>query len=153
MSLFRSDTIRSGRLTPALGAALLAVAAAVPAASAQAPALTTNKTVASAGDFQLSWQGGGEGAVYQLQQAGPQGFATPAVEYRGPDTATQLSGLPDGEYRFRIRQVEPSTSAWSEPVSVQVSHHPLSRALGFFAVGLVVFLATVLLIVRGSRAD
>ena len=149
MSLISSRTIRSGRIISALAAALLSV----PAAAAQAPALTSNKTVASAGDFQLSWQGGGEGAVYQLQQAGPEGFAAPAVEYRGPDTATQLSGLPDGEYRFRIRVVEPNPSAWSESVSVQVSHHPLARALGFFGVGLVVFLATVMLIVRGSRSD
>lgn len=154
MSLSTLITIRSGPCRPILTLAglLLAVLTVLPLAAAEAPVLQTNQTVATAGDFRLSWRNG-EGAVYELQQGGPQGFAAGRTEYRGPDTATQLSGLPDGDYVYRLRVVKPAPSPWSEPVTVEVRHHPLSRALGFFTVGLIVFLATVILIMRGARAD
>ncbi|HSH29198.1 MAG TPA: hypothetical protein VK971_04750 [Thiohalobacter sp.] len=147
-------TIRSARCRPAqiLAGLALAAVSVLPLAAAEAPVLHTDQTVATAGDFRLSWQDG-DGAVYELQQVGPQGFAATGTEYRGPDTATQLSGLPDGDYVYRVRVVEPSPSPWSEPVTVEVRHHPLSRAFGFFTVGLIVFLATVILIMRGARAD
>ena len=152
MSPFQPETNRPVRAR-LLAGALLCLSAAAPAVNAQAPELQTNQTVATAGAFQLSWEGGREGAVYQLQQAGPQGFANPDTAYRGPDTATQLSGLPNGEYHYRVRMIAPESSSWSQSVSVRVEHHPLKRALSFFAVGLIVFLATVVLIVRGSRRD
>jgi hypothetical protein len=44
-------------------------------------------------------------------------------------------------------------SDWSEPTRVEVVHHPLGQAIGLFLLGGVVFLATVGLIVAGSRAE
>jgi hypothetical protein len=78
-------------------------------------------------------------------------FGNPRRVYRGPDRATVLSGLPDGTYYFRARiwqRGEPVT-AWSEPVRAEVEHHSLARALGLFALGGVVFAATVALILLG----
>jgi hypothetical protein len=43
-----------------------------------------------------------------------------------------------------------SNGAFSNTVKVTVRHHPIERAIGYFAVGFVVFLATLLLIVRGA---
>jgi hypothetical protein len=51
-----------------------------------------------------------------------------------------------------VREVgEGRVYPWSEPVTVTVAHHPLSRAVAFFTVGALVFLATLGLIVRGAR--
>jgi len=72
--------------------------------------------------------------------------------YKGPDRATVISGQADGTRVYRVREVgEGRVYPWSEPVTVTVAHHPLSRAVAFFTVGALVFLATLGLIVRGAR--
>lgn len=153
MPLSRLNKIRDPRALRSLGLTGLLLLFAVLPVRAAPPVLETSQSLATAGDFRLSWQGGAEGAVYELQQSAAQGFTETRTRYRGPDTATQLSGLPDGDYSYRVRVVDPGPSAWSEAVTVEVRHHPLSRALGFFSVGLVVFVATVILITRGARDD
>lgn len=72
--------------------------------------------------------------------------------YTGPDRATLISGQADGSrvYRAGALGADGRVTAWSEPVTVKVAHHPLGRALGFFALGAVVFVATLLLIIRGA---
>jgi hypothetical protein len=63
-----------------------------------------------------------------------------------------MTGLPNGRYTYRIRVVEnASPGPWSTPASVTVAHHSLIRAFSFFGVGLLVFLATIALILRGER--
>lgn len=123
-------------------------------AVAQPPRLDADTEIATAGYYSLNWKAAGRGAVFELQEAGSAGFAEGEARYIGPDTAIQLSGLSDGDYFYRVRVIEPRSEAtgWSEVVQVQVEHHPLSRALIFFTVGLIVFLATVILIVRGSKS-
>jgi hypothetical protein len=100
----------------------------------------------SAGFFSLSWSGAER---FELERATGPDHADARIIYRGSDTTTTVSGLPDGEYRFRIRAE--GSSAWSDEAVVVVEHHALSRALLFFALGAGVFLALVLAIARGRK--
>lgn len=59
-----------------------------------------------------------------------------------------VTGLPDGVYYFRAG----SPVAWSDPVAVEIRHHPLNQAFFFFFTGLVLFLLLVGFLVHGSRA-
>lgn len=85
--------------------------------------------------------------------------------YTGADRATTRTGIPNGRYAYRARafmavrtvqdadSAAPDTAAtaWSPPVVVEVRHHALGKALGFLALGAVIFLATLALILAGSR--
>lgn len=118
-------------------------------AGAQAPRLESDSKVATAGYYQLSWQG--EAARFALEEATRPDFADARVLYQGADLATLRSGQPDGDYYYRIRALhEAGPSPWSEAVHVEVRHHPLSRALTFLLLGAIVFLATLVLILRGE---
>jgi len=124
--------------------------ASAPGALLAAPHIETDTAVATAGYYVLRWSAATTD-VEVAEFANP-GGGDPSIIYRGPDRATLISGKPNGTRIYRVREVgagEPS--AWSEPVSVTVAHHPLSRALTFFGIGAVVFLATLTLIVRGAR--
>lgn len=117
-----------------------------------APRLAGDSELATAGYYRLSWQDGAPGAEYELQESSGAGFAYPRLIYRGPDLATVISGQDDGDYYYRIRALEAGRPGdWSETVKIRVEHHPLSRALAFFAAGAVVFIAILLLVVRGAR--
>jgi hypothetical protein len=64
-----------------------------------------------------------------------------------------MSGRGNGTYYYRLRVLGAGPlPAWSDTVRVQVKHHPLARAFAFFAAGGLVFIATLVLIVAGSRA-
>ena len=55
-----------------------------------APQLAVDSPTATAGFFRLSW---GPGASeFELQEADGPGFERPTTLYRGPDTATVISG-------------------------------------------------------------
>lgn len=104
-----------------------------------------------AGFFTLSWSADGPVEVEWTPPAaaGVAGEFVPL--YAGRDSATTLSGLPNGDYRFRVRAM--GADGWSDEARVSVEHHSLARALGFFAVGAVVFLVLIGSIVRGMRMD
>jgi len=99
----------------------------------------------------LSWQVPESGSV-ELQQQGVNLDEYQTI-YMGSDAASVITGLADGDYSYRIRTVtaEGAYSNWTTPVSVTVHHHPLSRAFGFFAIGAIVFISTIVLIVLGTR--
>lgn len=120
----------------------------VKSAQFEPPTLTSDSEVATAGYYQLSWES--DNAVVELEESTDATFGDPQLLYAGADSATVISGRSDGTwfYRARIRDNN-GESPWSEPVSVTVTHHTLTRALSFFALGIVVFLATVWIIVRG----
>ena len=103
------------------------------------------------GVIKLSWTLPADSQI-ELQQVN---LTTDKIKtiYKGPDNATVITGLPDGQFQFRGRLINQNTSAkaWSEPVTVTVTHHPLSRAALFFLLGAVVFVMTVGLILSGSR--
>jgi len=126
-----------------------------PLAAAQAaeaaPALESDSDVATAGFYQLSWQAGEAPVAFELQEATRPDFADAREFYRGPDLATVFSGQPNGDYYYRIRAIDGDTvSPWSDTVHVVVQHHSLARAFTFLALGAIVFIATVVLILRGE---
>lgn len=144
--------MNGGPAWPRLSALLLlggVLLAAAPVATA-VPPLQTDTRVATAGYFRLSWPGEGA-ADYVLQQGRSADFRDGITIYSGPDEATVLSGLADGDYYYRLR--ERDGRHWSDTVSVEVRHHPLSRALGFFTLGAVMFLATLGVLIRGTRSN
>lgn len=122
---------------------------ALAAADASPPRMSVDNSPASAGFYRLSWQTGNEHV--ELQEARTPGFDHPATVYTGPDRATVISGRPDGSWFYRIRSLDDQRAGpWSDPLRVTVAHHSLTRALLFLGLGVTVFIATVLMIVRGS---
>jgi len=150
-----ADYCRAPLRTPAARTAAIALfalitLAAAPVASRAAPHIETDRELATAGYYQLHWTAAT--ADVQIEVSEP-GNGSASIIYTGPDRARVVSGQTDGTRIYRVRELDAATvSAWSAPVTVTVSHHPLGRALAFFGVGAVVFLATLVLIVRGARS-
>ena len=119
-------------------------------ANPDAPTLASDTAVAEAGSYRLHWSAAGR--AVELQEAPTAAFASPQPLYLGTDSATVISGRPNGSWHYRVRFLDPP-GPWSVPVQVRVLHHSLTKAFGFFAVGAVVFLATVGLILAGGRRE
>lgn len=113
--------------------------------------LSTDTTLATAGYYRLSWAA--DTPLVAIEERNPASGAA-RVLYTGPDRATLISGQASGTQIYRAGEIGPDgeVSAWSEAVTVTVEHHPLNRALAFFAVGALVFSATTVLIVHGARS-
>lgn len=128
-----------------------------PAGAGEPPLLEANPETSREGYYQLEWSYEGDGAVdaYELQEAPDSGFEDPRTIYRGQDRATTMSGRDNGEYHYRVRAelAETGTTEWSEPVNVTVAHHSLMNAWLLFSLGGLVFLATVGVIVAGTRKE
>ncbi|MFQ5644694.1 MAG: fibronectin type III domain-containing protein [Thiogranum sp.] len=123
-------------------------ATATPDPQIATPRLAVDNDIASAGFFRLSWETGAERV--ELQEAIEPAFRNPTTAYTGPDQATVISGKPGGMWYYRIRALSNQRAGpWSEPVAVTVAHHSLFRALLFLTLGIMVFTAIVLVIVRG----
>lgn len=119
-------------------------------AEADPPRLSSNTAIATAGFYQLHWQS--EAAIIELQESASPDFTEAITLYKGPDQSTLVSGKPDGNWHYRARSVSSEQAgAWSQILQVSVAHHSLSRAGGFFLLGLLVFIGTTILIIRGSR--
>lgn len=94
----------------------------------------------------LSWNLGEQNDAV-LQQALSTQFSD-AIERSIPAAGSvTLSGLDDGTYYFRAG----TSDAWSNTITVDVEHHSLGRALGFFSLGLVLFIILISTIVLGNR--
>ena len=115
--------------------------------AAQEVQLESDTAVASAGYFQLRWS---SSVAVELEESNTPDFRAPRLVYSGSDTARVISGKPDGDWYYRARGID-SGSTFSNTVKVEVRHHPIERAAGYFIVGAVVFLATALLIAVGAR--
>jgi hypothetical protein len=113
-------------------------------ARAVAVELNVSPDHSTTGSFNLSWQGE-QGERFRLFDLTDD--KGPRLIYQGRDTARVMTGLPDGYYRYRVE----GESSRSELKSVTVAHHSLARAFAFFGVGLLVFVATLWLVVRGER--
>jgi hypothetical protein len=118
----------------------------------EAPELSVNPMQSSDGKATISWSQP-DGASIEIQKSRDKAFAVQTNLYRGQDNATVVTGLSNGEYHYRGRLVYPDgqSSSWSDPVRLSVEHHSLTRALSFFALGALVFIATLLLIFVGAR--
>jgi hypothetical protein len=115
-----------------------------------APRLSVDNPVASAGFFRLSWET--DAGRVQLQEATDPAFQHATTPYVGPDQATVISGKPGGMWFYRVRALsEQRAGPWSEAIAVTVAHHDLLRAFLFLTVGVTVFAAIVLMIVRGPE--
>ena len=100
------------------------------------------------GAYRLSWQGP-DGADYRLTETAGDGSR---VVYQGPDVASTMTGRSAGAYSYRLEVLEPGgTPGSSVSCSVDVAPPPLSLAVGVFGLGLIITLATVVLIGRGHR--
>ena len=148
-------TRESGRfLICAFGAAVLFLSlTAVAGSGAPLLVLSSDTDIASAGFYRLEWnwttaaiRPGGE---FELQESTLPDFSDATQLYRGPDLATVISGRRDGRRYYRVRS-QPH-AAWSNTVQVTTAHHPLSRALAFFAAGALVFALTLAMILHGSK--
>ena len=116
---------------------------------AAAPELDVNTSLATAGYFQLSWQDpSSTSKQYELQQAKQNNFSDAHTLYLGADESSVISGLSDDIYYFRIRN---NNSAWSNTIEVEVKHHSLSRAFGFFSLGAVMLIVTLIVLIKGAR--
>jgi hypothetical protein len=100
----------------------------------------------SAGFFTLDWSGAER---YEVEQATGPAHEDARIIYRGSDTSTLISGLSNGEYRFRIRAS--GKAAWSDEAVVIVEHHGLGRAFLFFLLGAGLFVVLILAIAGGRR--
>ncbi|WP_455219461.1 hypothetical protein [Kaarinaea lacus] len=118
-----------------------------------APELQTDSELATAGYYRLSWQNN-IAADFVLEEATDPTFSQVTILYQGPDTATLISGRSDGTYYYRIRNMQDDIETeWSNVTRVEVSHHPLSRAFMFFGLGAFVFIATLVIVLLGSKTD
>ncbi|MGD8741975.1 MAG: hypothetical protein PVH46_01000 [Granulosicoccaceae bacterium] len=132
-----------------ISTALLAVCL-TGSAHAAAITLESSTSMATAGYFQLRWQAQQAISEYVLQESTNKDFTTAKIIYRGSDTATVISGKPDNIYFYRVSdRYNPANT--SNTLKITVAHHPLRDAFAFFTVGAVVFIATLLLILRGNR--
>jgi len=92
--------------------------------------------------------------IFELQQSTDADFSQPLLRYTGPDLASYISGLKNNTYHYRVRSILGSdTSSWSKVVVVSVEHHSLHLAFILFGLGAFVFLATVVVVVRGARQE
>ncbi len=134
----------------------LSLSAASPNQTAPAVSFTIDGPVTQSDPFlTLAWAPANDAtpAAFELQQAPSAQFENPLTRYRGPDLASFVSGLAEGDYFFRVRTVaeNEATGTWSKPLQVTVKYQPLSRAFVLFGVGAVVSIATVALVVIGDR--
>ena len=139
--------------TPWALATMLACLPSLATASAgdPAPRLSSDTEVASAGFYRLMWETHAERV--ELQEAADPEFRHATTPYRGPDRATVISGKPNGTWYYRVRAADGADpGAWSPAVTVTVAHHSLARALMFLSLGVIVFVATATMIIRGTRS-
>jgi len=112
--------------------------------------LTVNSSLATEGYFTLSWSDSDE--PIRLYESTDRDFRNRELIYQGKDTARTVTGKPDGVYFYRLSSnQDESTAKWSEIVEVEVKHHSLAHAMAYFAVGAIVFLASLGTIVVSAR--
>lgn len=149
---------------------IILLAGCVPLVVSASPMLAVDTDIATAGYYRLTWsvEDTNSSPVFILQEATTPKFENPEIVYKGPDLATVISGKSNGMYYYRVRLKQPTGSAgtdpkelisketpkeamWSQVVSVDVKHHSLPKAIGFFIAGFIVFAATLFMIVSGAR--
>ncbi len=92
---------------------------------------------------------------YRLERAASPDFSDSRMLYEGRDRASFRAGLAEGSYFYRVRATDEAGNAgvWSRPLHLEVAYQSMRLALSLFAVGAVVFLATLVLIIAGARKD
>jgi hypothetical protein len=103
------------------------------------------------GYYQLRWEA--EEPIRLVEASSPD-FADARALYSGTDTGRVVSGKPDGTWYYRLESVD-GARILSSPATITVRHHSLARAFSFFALGAVVFGATLglILLARPDRDE
>jgi hypothetical protein len=93
--------------------------------------------------------------VFTLQQSESPDFSEARTLYEGRDRTSFRGGLPEGEVYFRVRAAvdDGPPGEWSRPLQVRVAYQSMRDAVLLFGVGGIVVLATLILVVAGSRKD
>lgn len=97
----------------------------------------------------LGWEPHPEATEYHLIDAQDR------VVYTGAASSAFVSGLPDGDFEFRVRAFDDGRPLADGPqaITVRVAHWPLGGALVLFMVGLTVVTAVLMVIIRGSMQE
>lgn len=93
-------------------------------------------------------------AEFILQQSKDPAFSKPRKLYEGPDRGTVVTGLPEGEYFFRVREALGTTATpedWSETLTVRVEYPARHTVVLLMSLGMIVFVGTVAAILIGYR--
>jgi hypothetical protein len=106
------------------------------------PVEADNDTQAAPGDIE-----------YELQMDTLETFSTAATRYRGPDLGFFTSGLPEGDYFFRVRARSGATApgSWSSPVSLSVKYPARERVWTLLTMGTCLFTALIAVVIFGHR--
>lgn len=110
------------------------------------------------GSFTLKWTSPEDpvSTRFELQEGTQRNFSSPRIIYAGPDRGTYISGLPNGDFFYRVRLVnvqEPEKSQWSSPVHRAVQHPSLTFALSVMGVGAIVLISTISIIAVGAKNE
>lgn len=113
---------------------------------------TTSPLTTDQGHALIEWTASSRGESqmeFELEKSLTPDFSQTRQIYLGPDTATFLSGLPNGDSWYRVRPVLNSTPAgpWSSPLQVSVAYPSWNLVGPLFGSGilvLLILLATVL---------
>ncbi|TVZ40436.1 hypothetical protein P886_4867 [Alteromonadaceae bacterium 2753L.S.0a.02] len=136
---------------------LLLCALAMRASCAAEISLSANTTLSSEGYFVLSWDVPDLPSqaleALQLRQSSDAAMRDSQVIPIASQSSLTLSGYSDGIYYFQLAsQPEGLPPAASNIIQVAVTHHSLTKAFGFFSMGLVLFLILCLTIFLGNRS-
>lgn len=111
--------------------------------------LESDTSLSSEGYFVLNWTTTPEAREpVVIQQSLDADFSAPVNIDVPANGAITLTGFDNGTYYFRAQQ---SGAAASDTVVVEVAHHSLARAFGFFLAGLILFIVLTVTIIRGNR--
>ncbi len=104
-------------------------------------------SISEDGVVSLRWESEGDASAFELQQATQADFSNAQTRYEGPDRGSVITGLGEGSYFFRVRSAD--SQDWSEPVELTVQYMNMALVWTLMGVGLFVFVATVVAILRG----
>lgn len=113
----------------------------------QAAGLSVDQNPATAGYYVLNWTNEDD-KRFVLEESTDPGFTSTERWELSEVSAITQTGLGDGTYYYRIREVG---GPWSQTLSVTVEHHPLGRAFLFFSLGLLLFAALGLTLIIGHN--
>jgi hypothetical protein len=142
-STTRPEPRVAARIKPVIAATILGLGSLVAGmAPADGATLEPADSVSNEGYYQLTWDA--EEPI-RLVESMSSDFAAAITLYSGSDSGHVISGKPDGTWYYRLESADGST-VLSDISVITVAHHPLRRAFLFFAIGAIVFFATLGLI-------
>ncbi len=104
------------------------------------------------GKVLLEWEDAG--GIYRLEHAREAAFTAPLIRYAGPDRASLVTGLVEGEHHFRVGRLPDAAATeliWSNPVRVDVEYVDARLVVALMSVGCLLFFATVGAVLIGHR--